>query len=59
MTHGVGGFLLILGSGLSCACWAGWRVGCGSGFIFFLLSLQIKMKIKILNSIKQRYPKLL
>ena len=44
--HRSGRFLLFLAVGWGCACGAGCRADTGPGFIFFHLSLQIKMKIK-------------
>ena len=45
-----------LGAGFGCDCCAGCRVGSGPGLIFSLLSLDIKMKNKILKSIKTEGP---
>ena len=52
MTHGFGGFFLLLGGG--CGCSAGCRAGAGPGFRCVLFWLQITMKIKILNLIKTK-----
>ena len=46
MTHGFGGFLLLLEAGWGCSCWAGWRAGGGPGFIFFLENQNIELNKK-------------
>ena len=51
---GVWWFFLLLGAGWSCCCCAGCRAGDSPGFRCVLPSLQIMMKIKILNSIKTK-----
>ena len=50
--HGFDGFLLIFGAGCDCGCGAGCRAGGGPGVRCILFCLQIMMKTKILNSIK-------
>ena len=55
MTQGFVGFLLLLGAGRGCG--AGCRAGAGPGFRYVLLCRQMMMKIKILNSIKNKVPK--
>ena len=53
MTQGFGGFLLLLGAGWGCCCGADCRAGGDPGFKC-VLSQQIMMKIKMLNSIKTK-----
>ena len=54
MIQGFGGFFLLLGGLWCCGCGAGCRTGAGPGFRCVLLCLQIIMKIKILNLIKNK-----
>ena len=56
MTQGFGVSLFLLGAGLVCGCGDGYRARAGPGFRCVLFCLQIKMKIKILNSIKTKVP---
>ena len=46
MTHGFGGFFLLLGAGWGCGCGAVCREDSHPGFILFLVSLQIEIKFK-------------
>ena len=57
--QGFTGFLFLLGTGWGCGCGRGCRAGVRPGFDFVPLYLQILIKIKILNSIKTKYPKLM
>ena len=54
MTQGFGGFTLLLIGGCGCCEGAGCMTGAVPRFRFFLFCLQITMKIKILNSIKNK-----
>ena len=54
MTQGFCGFLLCLDGSGRCGEGAGCMAGAGSGFRCVLSCLQIRMKIKIFNSIKNK-----
>ena len=56
--HDLWDWWLSSSSGVGCSCGAGCRAGDGAGFIC-VLCLPTKMQIKILNSIKTKYPKLM